>query len=146
MKSKKFDCRQILLTYLFLRRRWRNFRHKFQFEREHYGPDTLVHVYSFYFTKAYDTVRHDTLMNKMTQLSIADNIYNWIKEFFQEHFHCTRYAGECSTVAAVKASVIQGSGLGPVSFIVTAFDLRPKCTAYSYHELWSFKGHFTPKL
>ena len=88
----------------------------------------LVHVYSFYFTKAYDTVRHDTLMNKMAQLSIADNIYNWIKELFQEHFHCTRYAGECSTVASVKASVIQCSGLGPASFIVTASDLHHKCT------------------
>ena len=33
--------------------------------------------------------------------------------------------GECSTVAAVKASVIQGSGLGPASFIVTAADLHP---------------------
>ena len=52
--------------------------------------------------------------------------YNWIKAFFEKHFHCTRYAGECSTVAAVNASVIQGSGLGPASFIVTASDLHPK--------------------
>jgi len=29
-------------------------------------------------------------------------------------------------VAAVKASVIQGSGLGPASFIVMASDLHPK--------------------
>jgi len=61
----------------------------------------------------------------MAQLNIPDNIYNWIKAFFEQHFHCTRYAGECSTVAAVKASVIQGSGLGPASFIVTAADLHP---------------------
>jgi len=27
--------------------------------------------------------------------------YNWIKAFFEKHFHCTRYAGECSTAAAV---------------------------------------------
>ena len=57
--------------------------------------------------------------------SVPDNIYNWIKAFFEQHFHCTRYAGECSTVAALKASVIQGSGLGPASFIVTAADLHP---------------------
>jgi len=36
-----------------------------------------------------------------------------------------RYAGECSTVAAVKASVIQGSGLGPASLIITEADLPP---------------------
>jgi len=61
----------------------------------------------------------------MLHQTIPDNIYNWIKAFFEQHYHCTRYARECSTVAAVKASVIQGSGLGPASFIVTAADLHP---------------------
>jgi len=87
--------------------------------------DQDVHVFSFDFTKAFDTVRHETLMNKMAQLNIPDNIYNWIKAFFEQHFHCTRYAGKCSTVAAVKTSVIQGSGLGPALFIITAADLHP---------------------
>ena len=84
------------------------------------STDQYVHVFSFDFTKALDSVRHETLMNKTAQLNIPDNIYNWIKAFFEQHFHCTRYAGDCSAVAAVKASVIQGSGLGPASFIVTA--------------------------
>ena len=52
-------------------------------------------------------------------LPIPDNIYNWIKDFFEEHYHCTRYAKECSLSTKVKASVIQGSGLGPASYIVT---------------------------
>jgi len=89
------------------------------------SADQYVHVFAFDFTKVFDTVGHETLTNKMAQLNIPDNIYNWIKAFFEQHFHCTRYAVECSTVAAVKASVIQGSGLGPASFIVTAADLHP---------------------
>jgi len=93
--------------------------------RKMLSTDQYVHVFSFDFTKAFDAVRHETLMNKMAQLNIPDNIYNWIKAFFEQHFHCTRYAGECSMVAAVKASVIQGSGLGPASFIVTAADPYP---------------------
>jgi len=36
----------------------------------------------------------------------------------------TRYAGECSSVAD-EASDIQGSGLGPASYVVTAADLHP---------------------
>ena len=59
------------------------------------------------------------MMHKMAELAVPDNIYNWIKDFFTEHFHCTRYAGEYSSVAEVKASVIQGSGLGPASYLVT---------------------------
>jgi len=72
------------------------------------SADQYVHVFSFDFTKAFDAVRHETLMNKMAQLNIPDNIYNWIKAAFEQHFHCTRYSGECSMVAAVKASVIKG--------------------------------------
>jgi len=119
--------------------------------RKMLSTDQYVHVFSFDFTKVYrytvqasssgsvsklepvcislvivyDKLKSMTLMNKMAQLNIPDNIYNWIKAFFEQHFHCTRYAGECSMVAAVKASVIQGSGLGPAVFIVTAADLHP---------------------
>jgi len=50
-------------------------------------------------------------MNKMARLSMPYSIYDWIKDFFAQHFHCTRYAGECCSVAEVKASIIQGSGL-----------------------------------
>jgi len=35
-----------------------------------------------------------------------DSVYNWIKDFFQDHCHCTRYAGECSSVAEVKAYIL----------------------------------------
>jgi len=52
-------------------------------------------------------------MDKMAQMQLPDNVYNWIKDFFDDHYHCTKYSGEVSTVAEVKASVIQGSGLGP---------------------------------
>jgi len=87
--------------------------------------DDYVHVFSFDLTKAFDTVRHETLMNKMASLELPDNIYNWIKDFFSDRRHCTRYSGQCSTVADIKASVIQGSGLGPASYIITAADLHP---------------------
>jgi len=68
---------------------------------------------------------HDCVMTKMAQMQIPDSVYNWINDFFDEHYHCTRYAGQCSTVAEVKARVIQGSGLGPASYLVTAADPQP---------------------
>ena len=42
----------------------------------------FVHIFSLDFTKAFDTVRHSTLMSKMSQLPISD-IYIWIKDFFE---------------------------------------------------------------
>ena len=46
-------------------------------------------------------------------------------DFLDNHAHCTKYDGLVSAVAAIQAGVIQGSALGPASYIVTAADLHP---------------------
>ena len=55
----------------------------------------------------------------------SKHYWRLIKDFFDEHYQCTKYAGETSTVAEVKSSVIKGFGLGSVSFLVTASNLHP---------------------
>ena len=67
-------------------------------------------------------------MEKMALLNLPDNIYNWICHFFCDRHHCTKYAGQCSTFSPIQASVVQGSGLGPASYIITAADLHPIVT------------------
>jgi len=39
--------------------------------------------------------------------------------------HCTKYGNVTSSVATVTASIIQESGIGPPSYLITAADLRP---------------------
>ena len=90
--------------------------------------DDYEHVFSFDFSKAFDMVRHKTLMKKMATLEPPDNIHNWIKDVFSDRRHCTRYAGQCWSVADIKASVIQGSSLSPASYIIMAADLHPLTT------------------
>ena len=85
----------------------------------------FVHVYSFDFSRAFNTVRHSTLTSKLAQLELRDNIYNWAVDFIDNHDHCTNYAGQVSAVAAIQASIIQGSAIGPASYVVTAADLHP---------------------
>ena len=63
-------------------------------------------------------------MDKVGKLTIPDEIYNWISDFLG-HSHCTRFSGEISSLVQVTASIIQGSGLGPAAFIITATDLCP---------------------
>jgi len=63
-------------------------------------------------------------MTKFAQLEIPDCVYNWVSDFFDNHAHCTKYAGLVSAVVTIYASVIQGSALGPTSYIVTAADLH----------------------
>jgi len=82
-----------------------------------------VVVLALDFSKAFDTVRHATLLQKVAQLDLPDPVYNWLANFFSESSHCVRYGGEVSTILDINASVIQGSALGPVSYVVNAGDL-----------------------
>jgi len=53
------------------------------------STNAYVHVIAFDFSKAFDTVRHETMMNKMASLELPDNIYNWLLDFFTCRHHCT---------------------------------------------------------
>ena len=77
------------------------------------------------FSKAFDSVRHSAVLEKYSLLNIPDNIYNWVESFFRDHQHCNRFGDAVSQFRTIMASVIQGSGIGPVSFVVTASDLHP---------------------
>ncbi len=87
-----------------------------------------VLVYTFDLTKAFDTIRHSTIMDKMALFDLTDNIYKCINEFFCNRYHCTIYVGLLSTLAHIQAIFVQGSGVSPVSYMVTAADLHPTAT------------------
>ena len=89
------------------------------------STNPFVRVFALDLSEAFVTIRHATLMDKMARLELPDQTCNWIKDFFDDHSHCTKYSGKISTCANVQASVIQGSGLGPATYLVTAADLRP---------------------
>ena len=58
-------------------------------------------------------------------LDMPDEVYNWTKDYFENHSHCTKFQGLTSSFAAIVASVFQGSGIGPAAFVVNAGDLHP---------------------
>ena len=58
-------------------------------------------------------------------MAIADIVYNWIINFFDNRSHCTKFLGDFSNFLHILASVIRGSVIGPASYVVHAGDLRP---------------------
>ena len=87
------------------------------------ATNPFVSLIALDFSKAFDTVRHDTLLSKMALLNIPDSIYNWLVNFFQGHEHCTKYGMSTSNLLQISASIIQGSAIGPVSYDINASDL-----------------------
>jgi len=93
-----------------------------------------VVVYALDFSKAFDSIRHHSVLHKYSQLNIPDNIHNWIESFFRDHSHCTKFNNDVSSFREIQASIIQGSGIGPASYIVTASDLKPLTPGNSMHK------------
>ena len=86
------------------------------------SSEPYVIVISLDFSKAFDTVRHSSLLHKLAQLELPDNIYNWLNDFFDHHSHCTVFRDQQSSLLDITASIIQGSAVGPAAYVVTAGD------------------------
>jgi len=50
--------------------------------------------------------------------------YNWTESFFRQHLHYTKFEYNVSDFRDISASIIQGSGIWPVSYVVTASGLH----------------------
>jgi len=61
----------------------------------------------------------------MAELELPVPVYNWLVDFFREHAHRTVFNGEESSTVSISASIVQGSGIGPAAYTVTAADLKP---------------------
>ena len=70
------------------------------------------------FKKAYDTVSHDILLQKLEAYGIKNNIYELIKSYLSNRKQFVQY----SDVKDVLHGVPQGSILGPVFYIIDAND------------------------
>jgi len=86
------------------------------------------------FSRAFDTVRHYTLLQKMSLMNLPDNIYNWFVNFFSGHSHCTKFCGSTSELLEISASIIQGSVVGPASYVINAADLATITAGNQMHK------------
>jgi len=75
------------------------------------SSNSFVYVIALDFSKAFDSVCHSTLMDKMAQLAMPDQVYNWIRDFFYERYHCAKFAGDVSLSVDITASVVQAQVL-----------------------------------
>jgi hypothetical protein len=76
------------------------------------------------FSKAFDSVRHSTLLQKYASLELQDNIYNWIESYFQHRSHSTTFRGQFSSQEEVTSSIVQGLSIGPASYVVLSYLLN----------------------
>ena len=84
-----------------------------------------VHLITFDISKAFDSIQHRTLTDKLADLPIPDRIYNWMVEYFQDRCHVTKVGNKISAPIGINASIVQGSGIGPMSYVLNSKDQKP---------------------
>lgn len=76
-----------------------------------------------YRQKAFDTVNHKSLLDKMCHYGIRSLVYEWFKSYLNSRKQYTYTNDHYSDVAEVCYDVPQGSLLGPLLFLIYINDI-----------------------
>ena len=73
--------------------------------------------------KAFDTVNHGILLNKLEHYGIRGSVLDWFKSYLSERRQFVSINGSSSSLMTTTCGVPQGSVLGPLLFLIYVSDL-----------------------
>ena len=86
-------------------------------------------VIYFNISKAFDTVSHSILLNKLWSIGITGALWTWYKDYLSNRYQTVIINNCYSNLLPVVSGVSQGSILGPLLFLVYINDM----SSYVHH-------------
>ena len=75
-------------------------------------------------SKAFDTLDHSILLNKLEYYGVKDNAFRWFSSYLTGRYQYVDMEGVLSEISHIKTGVRQWSILGPLLFILYVNDMR----------------------
>ena len=73
--------------------------------------------------KAFDTIKHDILLDKMAHYGFRGIVLDWVKSYLTNRKQFVEYNNCKSTIRLIDSGMPQGSILGPLGFIIYVNDI-----------------------